>query len=183
MRRDDLFVRARPSARRSAMSDAGIETRSVSTSSGATKPGLDLAHRLEGADHQARGDEQHDGERDLGDDQRVARAVPLAAGAREPAAFLERDGEVRRRELQHRNEAEEQAGERARSPSVKSRTERVDADLGELAAGPRARLATSVRMPGIREAEPDDAAGERQRRGSRRAAPTRSAAEPAPSAA
>ena len=53
--------------------------RNVCTSSGRVKPGCDLAHGDERPDHQPRDDQQHQGQRDLRHDQRVARAVPRRA--------------------------------------------------------------------------------------------------------
>ena len=94
---------------------AGSTTRSVSTSSGRVKPGIHLPHRLERADHQAGRDEQHDRERDLDDDQRVAGAVAGPPGTRQPAAFLQRAGQLRPRELQDRDQTRRAARRRARS--------------------------------------------------------------------
>ena len=82
MRSDDLLVRAR---RLLVVRDERLRDRDAQRQHlfRAAEPGIDLAHRLERADHQPGGDQQHDRQRDLGDDQRVARAVTLAAGARE----------------------------------------------------------------------------------------------------
>ena len=55
----------------------------MTTCAGFAEAGVDVAHRLERADHQAGGDQQHDRQRDLGDDQRVAGAVTLPAGGAE----------------------------------------------------------------------------------------------------
>ena len=40
---------------------------------------IDVAQRLERADHQARGDQEHERERDLRDDERIARAMTFPA--------------------------------------------------------------------------------------------------------
>ena len=136
---------------------------------GAHESRVDLAHRLEGADHESRADEQHDRERDLGDDQPVARAVPLASGAREAPAFFERRGEVRRRELHHREQPEEQSSQE-RDREREEQDERIDADLSR-AGQPVWRVRDKHTDAGIRQAEPDDAAGERQRQALRQELP------------
>ena len=77
----------------------------------------DVAHGEERAHHQTRRDEQHDRQRDLRHDQRVAGAMALAPVARAAAVLLERVGQLRPRVLQHRDDAEQQAGERATAPA------------------------------------------------------------------
>jgi hypothetical protein len=59
--------------------------------------GIDARERLEGADHEAGADEQHQGERDLDDHQSLARAMALAALAEGAAAFAEAGGGALRR--------------------------------------------------------------------------------------
>ena len=86
--------------------------RSVSTSSAVPVAGVDAAEGDERPDHQAGAHEQHHGERDLGDDQRAAEAMALAAVAGGPPAVLERR-DARSRELDDRNEPEQHAGEPA----------------------------------------------------------------------
>ena len=111
-------------------SASGIVTRRVSTSSGLREAGLHLAHRLEGAHHQPRADQQDDRQGDLGDHERVARAVAFAAVARAAAAFLERGRQPRAREAQHGNEAEEDTREE-RDAQREGQHDGVDADLVE----------------------------------------------------
>ena len=115
------------------------------------------------------GDEQDDRERDLGDDERVARAVTLAAGAREAAAFLERRREVRRRELQHRDQAEEESCEQ-RNREREEQDERIDADLSSTRQ-PVGRIGDQRADAGVGETEPDDAADERERQALRQELP------------
>ncbi len=75
------------------------------------EPGRHVADRDERPHHQAGGHEQHRGQRDLRDDQRVARAMTLAAFARSARAVLQRRRHVRPRVLEDRNRAEQQAGD------------------------------------------------------------------------
>ena len=72
---------------------------------------IDVAQRLERADHQSRADQQHQRQRHLHDDQRAARAVTLAARAGVAAAAAQRRGDVRSGVLEDRNRAEQQAGD------------------------------------------------------------------------
>ena len=74
------------------VTSSGIASWNVCTSSGRVKPGMDLPHGDERPNHQPRDDQQHQGERDFRDDQRVARAEPRRRIARRSAAFLERRG-------------------------------------------------------------------------------------------
>ena len=76
-----------------------MATRKVCTSVRPREARLDLSHGDECPDHQPRDDQQHQRQRDLRHDQRVARAVPPRGVARRPAAFLERR-RVRRPESQ-----------------------------------------------------------------------------------
>ena len=91
--------------------------------------GRDLAHGEEGPNHQARGDQQDDRQGDFGDDEGVARAVTLAPRTRQPSAFFERRGQVRRRQLDDWQKAEEQPGDE-RDPEREEHHHRIDADLG-----------------------------------------------------
>ena len=119
---------------------------------------VDVAHRLEGADHQPRRDEQDDGERDLGDDQTVARAVTLASGARETPTFLERRREVRRHEFHDRQQAEEEPRQQ-RNGEREQQDEWIDPDLA--GAGQAVRRVGDERPDaGICQAEADDPARE-----------------------
>ena len=72
---------------------------------------IDVAHRLEGADHQHGADEQHQRHGYLRHDQQVAAALPLAAYACRSHGTEQRHGLPRRSITQHRNGAEEQPGE------------------------------------------------------------------------
>ena len=76
------------------------------------------------------GDQQHRGQRDLRDDQRVARAMPLAAFARAARAVLQRRRHVRPRVLQDRNRAEQQAGDE-RDAEREQQDDRIERDLVE----------------------------------------------------
>ena len=86
---------------------------------------IHMAHRLERANHQSGGDEQHDRQRNLRDDERIAGAVPLPPIAREPAPFLQRRCEPRPRILQHREQAEQQTGAERDSEGEKQ-DDRID---------------------------------------------------------
>jgi hypothetical protein len=57
---------------------------------GADESGMHLPRGDEGADHEAGRDEEHDGQCDLGDDERVPGAMPLASGARRASALFQR---------------------------------------------------------------------------------------------
>ncbi len=75
------------------------------------EPGIDAHQRDEAADEERRADEQHHRERDLGDDEHAAHALPAGAGARAARAVLQRLREIGPRQLQRRDDAEEQAGD------------------------------------------------------------------------
>ena len=64
----------------------GMAIRSVCSVAGSREPRLHATHRLEGADHQAGADQQHQRQRHLDDRQRVAGDVAVAAGAGVAAA-------------------------------------------------------------------------------------------------
>ena len=57
--------------------ESGIPSRSVCTSLARTNPGFTSLQRLERANHQARADEQHERQGNLGNDERVARAMAV----------------------------------------------------------------------------------------------------------
>src|SRR5215468_8064702 len=104
---------------------------------------------MKGADHEARADEEHEGDPDLDDDQRVAGAVPLAALAVRAAAVAEIGVFAGTRVLEDRHAAEEEAGEERNDEGEEERR-RVEADLAE------------ARQPhrGHRDEELDRAVGE-----------------------
>ena len=78
MRLHDLFVHAARSATVSGNQRLGNRHAQRQHLLRVGEARIDLAHRLERADHQAGRDEQDDSQRDLDDHQRVARAVALA---------------------------------------------------------------------------------------------------------
>ena len=125
---DDLFVAcARPAPGRETTA-VGIEMRSVNTFSGCWNPGGTLRIADERAHHQARRDEQDRGQRHLRDDERIARAVTLAAFARAARAVLQRRGHLRPRVLQDRDRAEQQAGDH-RDREREEQHHRIDRDF------------------------------------------------------
>ena len=65
----------------------------------------------EGADHEPGADEQHQRQRDLHDDQGLARAMPLAALAQGASSFAETAVHARAGILDDRDGANEKAGE------------------------------------------------------------------------
>ena len=97
--------------------------------------GIDPAERDGRANQQRGTDQENQGQRDFRDDQHRPRLVLPEAGARSPAALLERGREVRLRALQRRDEPEEDAraegdddGERGDAPvEPDERTVRADA--------------------------------------------------------
>ena len=91
--------------------ESGIDSRSVCTSPRAHEPGMDVSQRLKRPDHQARADQEHERQRDLRDDQRVARAMPLllALAVRPPPRSMAPSWA--RAYLKHRDRAEQQAGD------------------------------------------------------------------------
>ena len=125
----DLLVH-RCHLRRSGAIAVGMLTRNVRISAGFLKARLDVAHRGEGANHQARRNEQDESQRDLRHHQRVARPMPLAAVARSAAAFLQRVAEIRIRILDDRDQSEQQAG-RQRDAEREREHDRIDRDLFE----------------------------------------------------
>ena len=87
-----------------------------------------VAQRRERADHQARADQQHQRERHLGDDERVARAMTLPAGAGGASAAAKRRFDPWTRIFEHRNRAKQQARcQRQRQREQQHRA--VDGDL------------------------------------------------------
>ena len=69
-------------------------------------------HQLrEAADEEAGADEQHDRERDLGDDERAAQELAAGACRRRAAAVLQRAREIRPRRVERGDDAEEDAGQ------------------------------------------------------------------------
>ena len=71
---------------------------------------VDVEHAHEAADQQAGADEQHAGERDLGDDERVAHPGPAASFGRSAAGVLQRVVQRRAARLERRRQAEHDAG-------------------------------------------------------------------------
>ena len=115
-----------------------------------------MAHSLERAYHQARGDEQHDGQRNLRDHQRIPGAVALTAVAREPSPFLQRRCEPRLRVLQHGKQAEEQP-RAERESEGEEQDDRIDPDFLDARQALRgARDEQAHATP--REQQADDAA-------------------------
>ncbi len=99
--------------------------------------------------------------------------MTLAARAREPSAFLERRRQVRRGELEDRQQAEEQPGNE-RDAEREEQHQRVDADLG----GPRQsirRIGDENAQAGVGQDEANDAARQREREALREELPRDSA--------
>ena len=76
---------------------------------GTHETGLHLAHRDKRSNHQARDDQQYQGERELDDGQHVSRAMPPRRIARQAASLLQRV-EVEPSESHGGEEAEHQRG-------------------------------------------------------------------------
>ncbi len=127
------------------------------------EPRRHIADRDEGADHQAGRDEQHGGQRDLRDDQRVARTVTLAAFARSARAVLQRRGHVRPRVLQDRDRAEQQARDQ-RDTEREEQHDRIERDLVQARQLRRLQVDQQLNAA-IRERDAEHAAehGDRQR--------------------
>ena len=87
----------------------------------AAEAGVDRLHLLEAAQEEAGPDEQHQRDRELGDDQGVAPAeLPGLPAPRALAA--EGAGDVRPRALEGRHQAQQGAGHEGETPSVNART-------------------------------------------------------------
>ena len=107
---------------------------------GLAEPRLDPAHRLEGADHQARADEEHQRQRHLDDGQGVAGDVAVAACTRVAAARAQRFSQADAAALEHRNRPEGEAGGNGEDQREEHRRA-IDRDQIE------------ARQPGRREAQ------------------------------
>ena len=117
-----------------------------------------MSQCLERPDHQAGANEQHEGQRHLHDDERAARAMTFAARARRASAAAQSGRDVRAGVLEHRNRAEEQAGD-ARHGEGEQQDHRVDRDVVE-ARQIAWRQRDEHAHRAVREAEPGDAADE-----------------------
>ena len=97
--------------------ESGIDSRTVCTSLRAREPGMDVSQRLERADHQARADQEHQRQRDLRDDQHVARAMTLllALAVRPPPRSMTASWVPR--VLEHRDEPNSRPGQRPTRPA------------------------------------------------------------------
>ncbi len=78
---------------------------------GLSEAGIDVRERAEGADHQARADQQNQSKSDLHDDENAARAVLFAASAVGAAAFANAGAEAHACVFENGDAAEEHAGE------------------------------------------------------------------------
>ena len=166
------------------MTDSGIEMRSVTSSAGARNPGS--TRRMAWKVRIIRPDEtSRTTASAICATTRVLRARWRSRPALdEPAAFLQRAGDVRRAESQHRNQPEQQARDhrqpereqqdqrpdrdrvQARQPGRRRPLERLDAGVGEQRARARRR---PVRGSDSRPGSPPRAGASRRRarRGSR----------------
>jgi hypothetical protein len=106
----------------------GIEMRSVCTLVRAGESGIDVAQRLERADHEAGTDQQDQRQRHLHDHQNAARAMPVFTLAERAAPAAQRAGNLRARVFENRNQPKTRpaASEMA---SVKASTHGVDGDI------------------------------------------------------
>ncbi len=95
---------------------------------GLAEAGIDVGDGLEGTDHQAGADEEHESERDLHDDENAASAMLLAALAIGAAALADAGAETHARVFKNGNGAEKDAGENGDGESEEEDSA-VDADF------------------------------------------------------
>ncbi len=138
---------------------------------------FDLAHGDERANHQPRDDQQHQGERDLRHDQRVARAVSPGGIAGRSASFLERRG-VRCPESQDGNAGRTERRSARRWP-VRRAAPSGRGRSRPHAAARRARSLRSRPIAGLGEHQAERAARESQQHALRQQ-PARDAATTRP---
>ena len=100
------------------------------------KPRVEPLEVHEAAEHQSSSSEQHDSQRQLGDDHRPAEPARAAVTGRAAAAFLQDFVVVRLRHVERRREAEENGGQAA-NPGDVSEHDVVDTEIDP------------VRLPGI----------------------------------
>ena len=91
---------------------------------------LDVSQGLKGANHQAGTDKQHQRQRHLHDHQRIARAMPFAAGAEGTSARSQRSGQMWSRVFQDGDRSEQQAREHGHSQR-KNEDNGIDSDFGQ----------------------------------------------------
>ena len=138
---------------------SGMEMRRVCICAALVKPGIDVAQRLEGADHEAGTDQQHEGERHLHDHQDAARAMAFAA-------LAERRGRRRAGDCEMCGRAYLKTGMRPKTSPAASEMARVKASTtGSMAMlSRRGRLAElgggEGAQGGVGEARAEGSAGE-----------------------
>ena len=97
------------------------------------EPGVEPLEVHEAAEHQSCAREQHDCQRQLGDDHRPAEPARAAVTGRAAAAFLQDFVVVRLRHVERRREAEENGGQAA-NPGDVSEHDVVDAEIDPVPA-------------------------------------------------
>ena len=123
---------------------------------GLVEAGIDVSERAEGADHEARADEENESEGDLNDDKDAADAVLFAASAVGAAAFADASAEADSGVLENGDRAEEHARENGDSEG-EEQDGRVDADFVDARNAGRSNQDEDA-QGGESESQADDAA-------------------------
>ncbi len=117
---------------------------------------MNAGQLLERSNHESGADEQDERQRDLHDDERIARPMALPARAGRASTAAEHAGDARAGVLEHRDGAEQQA-DGQRQHEREPQRGKVEGDLGkprQVAGGERHQQAQRA----VGQAEPDDAA-------------------------
>jgi hypothetical protein len=122
--------------------------------------GIEVDGVAQGAQEEARADEQHERERDLRDDERVAQAEAAQPGRRAAGVVLERRDEIGARGVERGGEAEDEA-RRERDGEREEQHARVDREIEQRRLFRGEEAGQQVGRP-QRDDEPDAAARERE---------------------
>ena len=129
---------------------------------GIGETGIHLCHCVKGPDHQAGANQQDEGERDLDDDEDVARTVLFTAGAEGAAAFADSGAEANAGVFDNRDAGEKRAGNKCYDQREdKHRT--IDADFAN-ARKVFGRDGNQNAKTNISERQADDAADDSENR-------------------